>query len=133
MLANPKATLKEFRSESLDDRECFDKMLANLETDISRMAERANAWAVGDIDALRKLPLGDQYHACQNALMQASVAQKNGLGNAEAEVRKAWLGAAEKAIANNATSFAILPMSELLKPDGYLVALQAKGYVVEPP
>lgn len=132
-LTNPKAALKEFRSESLGDRDCFDKMLANLETDISRMAERANAWAVGDVEALRNLPLGDQYQTCQNALMQASVAQKNGLGNAESEVRKAWLGAAENAIANNAISFAILPMSELLKPDGYLAALEAKGYVVESP
>lgn len=132
-LKNPKAALKEFRSEPLGDRECFDKMLANLERDVARMAERANAWAVGDIDALRSLPLGDQYRTCQDALMQASVAQKNGLGNAEAEVRKAWLASAENAIANNAISFAVLPMSELLKPDGYLADLEAKGYVVEPP
>jgi hypothetical protein len=132
-LKNPKAALKEFRSEPLGDRECFDKMLVNLETDVTRMAERANAWAVGDIDSLRNLPLGDQYQACQKALMQASVAQKNGLGNYEAEVRVAWLSAAENAIANNPVSFAVLPMSELLKPDGYLAALQAKGYLVEAP
>jgi hypothetical protein len=132
-LKNPKAALKEFRSEPLGDRECFDKMLVNLETDVTRMAERANAWAVGDIDSLRNLPLGDQYRACQKALMQASVAQKNGLGNYEAEVRVAWLSAAENAITNNPVSFAVLPMSELLKPDGYLAALQAKGYLVEAP
>ena len=132
-LKNPKAALKEFRSAPLGDRECFDKMLANLETDVTRMAERANAWAVGDVDSLRSLPLGDQYQACQKALTEASVAQKNGLGNYEAEVRVAWLSAAENAIANNAVSFAVLPMSELLKPDGYLAALQAKGYLVEAP
>jgi hypothetical protein len=97
------------------------------------MAERANAWAVGDIDSLRNLPLGDQYRACQKALTEASVAQRNGLGNYEAEVRVAWLSAAENAIANNAVSFAVLPMSELLKPDGYLAALQAKGYLIEAP
>lgn len=132
-LANPKAALKEFRAESLSDLDCFDKMLRNLETDVGRMTERANAWAVGDIEALRNLPLGDQYQTCQKALMQASVAQKNGLANAEAEVRQAWLSAAEAAIANNTVSFAILPMSELLKPDGYLATLQAKGYVIEAP
>ncbi|KQY51173.1 TraB/GumN family protein [Lysobacter sp. Root494] len=132
-LKNPKAALKEFRSEPLGDRECFDKMLANLETDVTRMAERANAWAVGDVDSLRNLPLGDQYQACQKALTQASVAQKNGLGNYEAEVRVAWLSAAENAIANNAVSFAVLPMSELLKPDGYLADLEARGYLVEAP
>jgi len=130
---NPKAALKEFRAESLGDLDCFDKMLQNVETDAGRMAERANAWAVGDIEALRNLPLGDQYQACQDALMQASVAQKNGMGNAEAEVRAAWMSAAEAAIANNAVSFALLPMSELLKADGYLAALQAKGYLVEAP
>lgn len=132
-LKNPKAALKEFRSEPLGDRACFDKMLVNLETDVTRMAERANAWAVGDIDSLRNQPLGDQYQACQKALTEASVAQKNGLGNYEAEVRVAWLSAAENAITNNPVSFAVLPMSELLKPDGYLAALQAKGYLIEAP
>lgn len=132
-LRNPKAALKEFRSESLSDVDCFDKMLRNLETDVTRMAERANAWAVGDIEALRNLPLGDQYQTCQDALTQAAVAQKHGLGNVEAEIRQAWMLAAESAIANNVVSFAVLPMSELLKADGYLVALQAKGYVVEAP
>ncbi|HEU0307328.1 MAG TPA: TraB/GumN family protein, partial [Lysobacter sp.] len=130
---NPKAALKEFRSESLGDLECFDKMLRNLETDVGRMAERANAWAVGDVEALRALPLGDQYQACQGALMQAAVAQKNGLGNADTEAGAAWISAAEAAIANNDVSFAVLPMSELLKADGYLSALQAKGYLVEAP
>ncbi|GAB3354379.1 TraB/GumN family protein [Lysobacter tyrosinilyticus] len=130
---DPKKMLKEFRGEQLSDLACFDKMLQNLETDVGRMVERGNAWAVGDVDTLRALPLGDQYQACQDALMQASVAQKNGIGNAEAEVRTAWLAAAETAIANNTSSFAVLPMSELLKPDGYLAALQAKGYTVEAP
>lgn len=130
---DPKAALKEFRSESLNDAACFDGMLQNLESDVSRMVERANAWAVGDIEGLRALPLGEQYRVCQNALLQASVAQKRGMGNAEAEVRLAWLAAAEAAIVNNATSFAVLPMSELLKPDGYLADLQAKGYLVEAP
>ena len=132
-LSDPKAAIREFRSESLGDLACFDKMLQNIETDMTRMAQRANAWAVGDIDALRGLPLGDQYQACQNAMLQASVAQKRGIGNAEAEVRAAWLSAAEAAIASNQVSFSLLPMTELLKPDGYLAALQAKGYAVEAP
>lgn len=132
-LKDPKGALKEFRGESLGDLACFDKMLQNLETDVGRMVARANAWAVGDIETLRALPLGDQYKACQDAMLQTSVAQKNGMGNAEGEVRAAWVSAAEAAIANNNISFAVLPMSELLKPDGYLAALQAKGYTVEAP
>ncbi len=133
MVKDPKAALKEFRSESVGDLACFDKMLGNIETDVARMAERANAWAVGDIAALRALPLGDQYRACQDALMETAVARKRGIGNAEAQVREAWLAAAESALANNGVSFAVLPMSELLKTDGYLAALQARGYAVESP
>lgn len=132
-LKDPKAVLKEFRTESVDDLGCFDKMLQNIETDVGRMVERADAWATGNIDMLRALPLGDQYQACQDALMQTSVARRNGVGNAEAEVRQAWLSAAEAAIQNNKISFAMLPMSDLLKADGYLTALQVKGYVVEAP
>jgi len=132
-ISDPKAALKEFRSESISDQACFDKMLANLETDVARMAQRANAWAVGDIDALRTLPLGDQYQTCRNALMQAPAAQKRGIVDAEGQARRAWLSAAESAIADNPVSFAVLPMAELLESDGSVPALQAKGYVVEAP
>lgn len=132
-ISDPKAALKEFRSGPLSDQACFDKMLTNLESDVARMTQRANAWAVGDVDALRALPLGDQYQACQNALMQAAAAQKRGIVDAEAQARRAWLAAAESAIANNPVSFAVLPMSELFESDGSVPALQAKGYTVEAP
>ena len=132
-IKEPKAAIKEFRSERLSDLDCFDKTLLNLENDLGRMTERANAWAVGDIDALRGLPLGDQYQACLQALTQASVARNNGLADIESRTRQVWLSAAENAIANNQVSFAVLPMSELLKSDGYLAGLQAKGYAIEAP
>lgn len=132
-LRDPKKAVREFRSETLADLGCFEKTLRNLEADVARMSERANAWAVGDVAALRRLPLGDQYQACQNALMQAAVARKHGLGDADAEMRQAWLSAAEAAIARHPVSFALLPMSEVLKPDGYLAALEARGYAIEAP
>ncbi|HEV8695835.1 MAG TPA: TraB/GumN family protein [Lysobacter sp.] len=132
-IKQPKAALKEFRGERLSDLDCFDKMLQNLESDLVRMTERANAWAVGDIEVLRNLPLGDQGQSCWRAVTQASVARKNGLADIENETRKVWLSAAESALDNNAVSFAVLPMSQLLKSDGYLAALQTKGYAVEAP
>jgi hypothetical protein len=51
----------------------------------------------------------------------------------DAEVRDAWMRAAENALAKNHVTFSTLPMRELLKPDGYLAQLQAKGYEVEVP
>lgn len=132
-IKEPKVALKEFRTERLGDLECFEKTLQNLETDLARMTERANAWAVGDLEALRRLPLGDQYQACLQALTQASVARKYGLGEIRAEIRQTWLAAAEAAIAANRVSLATLPLSDLLEDDGYLGELQARGYTVEPP
>ena len=132
-IKDPKAALKELRDGNIDDLSCFDKTLANLETDLARMAQRANAWAVGDIGALRALPLGDQQESCTSALLQTTAAQKRGLGDVAEQLKRAWLPAAESAIANNPVSFAVLPMSQLLESDGYLAALQAKGYTVEAP
>lgn len=131
-ISDPKVALTEFRESRLDDLDCFGKTLQRLETDLGTMRERANAWAVGDLDALRALPYSDQNEACLRAAAQAGVLRKRA-GDIEAQVEARWLGAAEKALANNAVSFAVLPMRELLKPDGYIAKLQAKGYVVEAP
>jgi hypothetical protein len=132
-IANPKQAIKEFAATRLDDVACFQQTLERVETDLGAMQERANAWATGDIDALRALPYTDQAQACADAVLGASVAQNNGLGNLRAQLKEAWLTAAEKALATNASTFAVLPMAEVLKADGYLATLQERGYEVEPP
>jgi hypothetical protein len=48
-------------------------------------------------------------------------------------MEQSWLTAAETALANNPQTFAVLPMEEVLAPDGYLAKLQAQGYTVEAP
>ena len=55
--------------------------------------------------------------------------------NAAVLMQGAWLPAvgAERALATNASTFAVLPMRRLLDPGGYLSMLQAKGYNVEKP
>lgn len=132
-IEDPKQMLNEFRATKLDDLDCFGKTLERLETDIDAMRDRANAWAVGDIEALRALPYSDQNEACMQAAMRAGVMQKRVTRDIDAEVRDAWMQAAEKALAKNRVTFSTLPMRELLKPDGYLARLQAKGYEVEAP
>lgn len=131
-IEDPKVALNEFRESRLDDLDCFGKTLDRLETDLGTMRDRANAWATGDLAALRALPYSDQNEACLRAAARASVLRKRA-GDIEAQVESRWLAAAEQALANNTVTFAVLPMRELLKPDGYIAKLQAKGYVVEPP
>ena len=132
MIEDPKVALKEFRSSRLDDLDCFAKTLERLESDLGTMRERANAWAVGDLDALKALPYTDQNEACIRAAAESDVLRKR-TGDIEGQIAARWLGAAEAALAKNQTTFAVLPMRELTRPDGFLARLKAKGYVVEEP
>jgi hypothetical protein len=46
---------------------------------------------------------------------------------------EAWLSIAERALRENKSTMAVVPMAELFAPDGYLAGLRARGYkVVEP-
>jgi hypothetical protein len=130
---DPKAALSDFRSTPLADIDCFGKTLQRLETDLGTMVARANAWAEGDVETLRRLPYGDQNAACIKAATHASFAVKRGLGDADARMEQAWLDAVDKALANNRVTFASLDMPQLLAVDGYLVKLRAKGYTIEAP
>lgn len=132
MIQDPKAALNEFRSSKLEDLDCFAKTLQRLESDLGTMRERANAWAVGDLEALRALPYTDQNEACLRAAAQSGVLRKR-TSDIEGQVAARWIGVAEAALAKNRVTFAVLPMRELFKPDGYVAKLRAKGYAVEEP
>ena len=46
---------------------------------------------------------------------------------------QAWLDNVDRALAEHDSSFAMLPMHYLLKADGMLEKLAARGYVIEAP
>jgi hypothetical protein len=130
---DPKAAVRTFAGQSLDDLACFELTLDRLEADLAQMAARANAWAIGDLATMQRLPYAHQGAACLAAVLDSAVARSQGFDALPAQVRNAWLDAAEKALASHPQSFALLPMAEILKPDGYLAALGARGYAVEAP
>jgi hypothetical protein len=130
---DPKQALRDFGSTAGKlDVECLAATMRRLETDLDAMRLRANAWAVGDIDALRRLPYPDQRDACKAAL-ESNIDLRQHLESALTEIDAAWLSAAEKALDQNASTLAVLPMTELLKPERRLAMLAARGYTVEPP
>jgi flavin-binding protein dodecin len=45
--------------------------------------------------------------------------------------RQKWLSAAEEALSRNTTTFAVLPVNEVLESDGLIAQLEARGYSVE--
>lgn len=132
-IAEPRKALKEFSTTALDDGDCFARTLDRIETDLGTMRARANAWAIGDVQTLRELPFGNQFTACSAAFSSAALARKYGVADMAGQMEAKWLAAAEGALARNASTFATLPIAELLKPGGYLSRLEAKGYEVEAP
>jgi len=132
-IADPKATLKEFSRTTLDDTECFAKTVERIEDDLGTLVERANAWAQGDIETLRAGTRPTQWAACSAAMTGNALARKAGIADIEAKVQAKWLETAESALARNASTFAVLPVSQLFADDGYLAKLAAKGYAIEEP
>ena len=130
-LADPRKALKEFKGSALDDVACFERTLARLETDLGPMRLRANAWAVGDVKTLRALPHVDAEGACEQAFLSAAVVKERGMGDLPARIERVWLVEAERVLAEHDSSFAMLPMNQLLDADGYVAKLRAKGYTVE--
>lgn len=136
-IEKPRAALKEFKRASMDDLECFSKTLARLETDLPMMQTRAQAWADGDIQALRALPYDDQNISCFDAVLNSEVIQDMAselqLDDVEAKLRGRWLAAARNALDANRVSFATLPMQELLDSAGVVAQLTQLGYEVKGP
>jgi len=107
---------------------CFESTLASIETDLEGMKERANAWAIGDVDALKRFDYPDSQGNCLAALLSAP-----GFVELRDELYAKWLGEAERALAMYDTSFSVLPMRELVAGDGLLAQLAARGYTVTAP
>lgn len=128
-----RAAIKEFKAMPLSDVECFARTIRRLESDLDLMRERANAWSVGDVERLRRLAPVERASACIGALLESSVARERGYGDLPDRLKEAWVAAAEQAIARNASTLAVLPVEEILKPDGYVARLTARGYVLAEP
>lgn len=129
----PRSAIKEFKRSPLDDVECFARTLARLESDLERMRVRANAWATGDVATLRSLTHVDNASACIAVVLNAEVMRERGAGDWPARRAAAWVSAAERAFATHASTVAVLPVEQILRDDGFVAQLRARGYVVEDP
>jgi len=132
-VSDPKQALREFTAGGMDDSACFRSLLNAVQNDLPTMVERANAWAVGDIERLRGMPREDPTAACSAALSQTEFARSRGMDRLEARMREHWVEIVRKSLRENTGTFAVLPLSLLLAPDGYLDALRAAGYEVTAP
>ena len=108
--------------------DCFTTVLASIENDLPGIADRARAWALGDIAALRRFDYPDIEGECLS-FAGTSAGLRETLQKAEG----AWLDAAERALAANQTTFATLGVGDLLRAEGPLARLRERGYDVREP
>jgi len=130
---DPKGAIREFQATTLGDTDCFARTLSRIETDLEAMRLRANAWATGDVQALRALPLGSQYGACVDAITGSGLAQRLGVADLRPRLERMWLDAAQETLKRHQTSLAMLPLALVTGEEGYLAALAARGYEIAAP
>lgn len=112
--------------------EFLTRTLDRLEQDLTATKARANAWAVGDLRALRSLVEFNQERAYLASLAGPFMAE-NGIADLFDRADEKWLFAAKKALTSSEMTFAILPVSMLMDPNGMLAKLGAMGYDVDAP
>jgi uncharacterized protein YbaP (TraB family) len=128
-IEDPKGLLAELRAVPVAaELPCFEITVARLEHDLPVLRERAAAWAVGDIEALRKLRTAQERAACWDAIELSP--RLHTLVEAE---RNRRIQVAQMALADNASTLALVPIDELLAPEGVLALFRHQGYVVEGP
>jgi uncharacterized protein YbaP (TraB family) len=110
------------------ERTCVEASLTTLETGLPRLVDRAQAWAVGNVDRIENLPELKEVDACRTAL-DAGQGALDVIGR----IRQTWLENIEKNLRSAGTTIAVINLDMLLERGGLLDQLRAKGYEVDAP
>jgi uncharacterized protein YbaP (TraB family) len=103
-----------------------------LKSDIQEARAGANAWATGDIAALKNLAETDASHARLLAYSWPFLSDEE-VQSLHTQAENKLLTAIERAMNRNEVTFAALPVHLLLRKDGVIARLRAAGYSVEDP
>jgi hypothetical protein len=146
---NPRGILKSVQKMELPDAACLARVVDRLEPEIEAMKARANAWARGDVAALRALNDGAlRAGYCTRALRDAVVSGQietpeqarraidemaRVADETSRQVEQDWIVAVRAALENNHSTFAVMPMRSLLERNGFLQRLRELDYGIEEP
>lgn len=133
VVEHPREALDTIKQTNLHDISCFNQTLDTVQNDMGNLTQLANAWSIGDIQTLRGLAVNGRHESCIIAVVNADFAAQLGLHDLPQRMEQSWLDAAEAALIRNTQTFAVLPMDQVLSPDGFLAKLKAKGYAVQSP
>jgi uncharacterized protein YbaP (TraB family) len=107
---------------------CVEASLVTIERDLPRLADRAQAWATGDVERLESLPEPAEVDACRAAL--GAVA---GSANLITVMKQTWLSTIEMHLQGDGVTVAVVDMDMLLEHGGLIDELRTKGYEVDSP
>jgi len=128
-IEDPVDVLKDVSSTTLDrEVACLDSVVTLLEHDIGPMQQRAQAWALGDVETLRQLPYAADRSTCLTA-----VSSSERVRSLVQRAQDDWLIAIEDGLNRNTGTLAVQSMDRLLGEHGALATLRARGYSVEGP
>jgi uncharacterized protein YbaP (TraB family) len=126
----PREVLESINAMSSAESEirCLAATLDHLESDIDQVRQSANAWAIGDVAALRSMVNLPSRIVCWDAIN--SIPR---LKQLTARAEQEWMAAAEATLQKNQSSLALRRIDQLLITNGTLDQFRAKGYAVEGP
>jgi uncharacterized protein YbaP (TraB family) len=110
------------------ERTCVEASLSTIESGLARLVDRAQAWAVGNVERIENLPELKDVDACRSAL-DAGKGALDVIGR----IRQTWLENIEKYLRSAGTTIAVVNLDMLLERGGLLDQLRAKGYEVDAP
>ena len=112
------------------EQTCLQARLQGLDVQLEAHTRLAAAWAEGDLASLRAHPGDSATEACDPRRLAPHPEE---LIQMESRRWALWLENADRALNNNDSTFAILRLRDLLRPDGPLSRLRERGYeVLEP-
>ena len=111
------------------EQTCLQAGLQGLDSQLEAHARLATAWAVGDLASIRAHSGDSATGVCGSF----TLADPEVLSQIESRVWKLWLENVDRAVTDNDSTFAILPLEHLLRPDGPLSWLRQRGYEVREP
>jgi uncharacterized protein YbaP (TraB family) len=110
------------------ERTCVEASLSTIESGLPRLVDRAQAWAVGNVERIENLPELKEVDACRSALDDGK-----GALDVIGRIRSTWLENIEKHLRSDGTTIAVVNLDMLMERGGLLDELRAKGYEVDAP
>jgi uncharacterized protein YbaP (TraB family) len=130
---NPKQYVLDLSAiPAVGEVDCLRSTIGLVETQLPVMRTRANLWSTGDIERLSGMLRAEAVETCAGAVLVVPSFQEE-YAKLHAQLQSTWLEVAEKAIAANVSTVAVVSMMELVKPDGWLAQFRARDYEVTEP